>query len=123
MADTSKSDDDGAFDIVSRTGNNVLKVKKDVDKHLVDATTRAHARVINAAAEADGAFDIVSRTGNNNVLKVKKDVDAHLVDTTIAAHARVINAAAEANPPLRSAAATAITATPFLLGGLAGLAI
>ena len=70
----------------------------------------------------DGAFDIVTRTGNN-VLMVKKDVDTRFVDATSAAHARVINTAAEANPPLRSAAATAITTTPFLLGGLAGLAI
>jgi len=70
----------------------------------------------------DGDFDIVSRTGNN-VLKVKKDVDAHLVEVTTTAHMRVINTAAEANPPWRWAAATAITATPFFLGGLAGLAI
>jgi len=70
----------------------------------------------------DGDFDIVSRTGNN-VLKVKKDVDAHFVDATTVAHMRVINTAAEANPLWRSAAATAITATPFILGGLVGLAI
>jgi hypothetical protein len=77
------------------------------------------ARVMSARGEDTGAYDvmsryvgafnIVSRTGNN-VLKVKKNVDA-----TTAAHMRVINTAAEANTPLRSAAATAVTATPFLL--------
>ena len=67
----------------------------------------------------DGDFDVVSRTGNS-VLKVKKDFDTHPVDTITAHHTRLSNTASEANAPLRLAVATA---TPFLLGGLAGLAI
>jgi hypothetical protein len=50
-------------------------------------------------------------------------MSTHLIDATTVAHTRIVNTANEANLSLRSAAATAITATPFLLGGLAGLAI
>ena len=80
---------------------------------------------VPAACESvDGHFNIVARADHAS-MKVKGDFDetatARLIDTTEAATARLSEATAWT--PKRWAESVAMAATPFLLGGLGGLAI
>jgi len=81
-----------------------------------------------ACKSVNGHFNIVARAGHAS-MKVKGDFDeaatARLIDTTEAATARLIDTteAATAWTPKRWAESVAMAATPFILGGLGGLAI
>lgn len=74
------------------------------------------------AEASDGDFDIVSRDSGRS-MKIKDGVDASLVKAVEEANVAVTEAHARTPKPIQSATATAITVTPFILGGLAGLAI
>ncbi|KAK3364300.1 hypothetical protein B0T25DRAFT_576585 [Lasiosphaeria hispida] len=99
--------------------NNNLLITEEQDKMIADTIKAVLKYVPPTPESADGQFDIVARVGNNSI-KVKRQINdetTRLVDTVSASAASLPWA------PTELAKSVAIMTTPFILGGLGGLAI